>query len=40
MLAVSVPEIKRTNLAHTVLTLKAIGINDLAGFDFMDPPPI
>jgi len=25
---------------HTqVLTLKAMGINDLLGFDFMDPPP-
>lgn len=23
----------------TVLTLKAMGINDLLGFDFMDPPP-
>jgi len=22
-----------------VLTLKAMGINDLLGFDFMDPPP-
>lgn len=39
MLSVTVPEIQRTNLAHTVLTLKAIGINDLLGFDFMDPPP-
>ncbi len=24
---------------RTVLTLKAMGINDLLGFDFMDPPP-
>ena len=23
----------------TVLTLKAMGINDLLAFDFMDPPP-
>jgi hypothetical protein len=23
-----------------VLQLKAMGINDLIGFDFMDPPPI
>lgn len=23
----------------TVLTLKAMGINDMLGFDFMDPPP-
>ncbi|EFJ49720.1 hypothetical protein VOLCADRAFT_104170 [Volvox carteri f. nagariensis] len=39
MLPLSVPEIQRTNLAMTVLTLKAMGINDLLGFDFMDPPP-
>uniref|UniRef100_A0A7S3QLZ2 RNA helicase n=2 Tax=Dunaliella TaxID=3044 RepID=A0A7S3QLZ2_DUNTE len=39
MLPTSVPEIQRTNLAMTVLTLKAMGINDLLGFDFMDPPP-
>ena len=36
----SIPEIQRTNLANTVLTLKALGINDLMGFDFMDPPPV
>ncbi|WVR04113.1 hypothetical protein IAU60_001112 [Kwoniella sp. DSM 27419] len=29
----------RTNLASTILTLKAMGINDLIAFDFMDPPP-
>ncbi|CDF38530.1 Putative ATP-dependent RNA helicase DHX8 [Chondrus crispus] len=39
MLPTSVPELQRSNLAHTVLTLKAMGINDLLGFDFMDPPP-
>lgn len=39
MLPTTVPEIQRTNLAMTVLTLKAMGINDLLGFDFMDPPP-
>lgn len=39
MLPTSVPEIQRTNLAMTVLTLKAMGINDMLGFDFMDPPP-
>ena len=39
MLRASVPEIQRTNLSTTVLTLKAMGINDLMGFDFMDPPP-
>lgn len=40
MLPTSVPEIQRTNLANVVLQLKAMGINDLLGFDFMDPPPI
>jgi ATP-dependent RNA helicase DHX8/PRP22 len=35
-----VPEIQRTNLAMTVLTLKGMGINDLINFDFMDPPPV
>eukprot|EP00882_Tetradesmus_deserticola_P014303 GHRQ01015206.1.p3 GENE.GHRQ01015206.1~~GHRQ01015206.1.p3 ORF type:complete len:113 (-),score=53.44 GHRQ01015206.1:854-1192(-) len=39
MLPTSVPEIQRTNLSMTVLTLKAMGINDMLGFDFMDPPP-
>ena len=38
MLATAVPEIQRTNLASTVLSLKAMGINDLLSFDFMDPP--
>ena len=33
------PEIQGTNLGMTVLMLKAMGINDLLGFDFMDPPP-
>ena len=35
-----VPEILRTNLASVVLQLKALGIDDLLHFDFMDPPPI
>ena len=26
-------------MAHTILTLKAMGVNDLINFDFMDPPP-
>ena len=38
LLPTSIPEIQRTNLAITVLTLKALGINDLLGFDFMDAP--
>lgn len=29
----------RSNLSMTVLTMKAMGINDLLNFDFMDPPP-
>jgi len=40
MLPTPVPEIQRTNLADTVLKLKAMGINDLIGFDFMDAPPV
>ena len=40
MLATPVPEIQRTNLADTVLKLKAMGINDLIHFDFMDAPPV
>mgnify|MGYP002853074101 FL=1 len=39
MLPTSVPEIQRTNLGTTTLTLKAMGINDLLHFDFMAPPP-
>lgn len=39
MLPNPVPEIQRTNLANAVLMLKAMGINDLLNFDFMDPPP-
>ena len=40
MLPSSIPEIQRTNLGAVVLQLKAMGINDLLGFDFMDPPPV
>ncbi|GAA6013358.1 hypothetical protein JCM10207_000867 [Rhodosporidiobolus poonsookiae] len=39
MLPNSIPDIQRQNLAHTILMLKAMGINDLLNFDFMDPPP-
>lgn len=28
------------NLSNVVLMLKAMGINDLLNFDFMDPPPV
>jgi len=40
MLATNIPEIQRTNLGNVVLQLKAMGINDLLGFNFMDPPPV
>ncbi|KAF9927073.1 Cyclin-dependent kinase catalytic subunit, partial [Modicella reniformis] len=35
----TVPEIQRINLTSVVLTLKSLGINDILGFEFMDPPP-
>ncbi|KAL1825372.1 hypothetical protein ACET3Z_012150 [Daucus carota] len=34
----SIPEIQRINLGVTTLNMKAMGINDLLSFDFMDPP--
>lgn len=40
MLATAVPEIQRTNLSNTVLLLKAMGIQDMLSFDFMDSPPV
>ncbi|GAB7361675.1 hypothetical protein MBLNU230_g1725t1 [Neophaeotheca triangularis] len=39
MLPTTIPEIQRQNLANTILMLKAMGINDLLNFGFMDPPP-
>ncbi|KAF9270686.1 P-loop containing nucleoside triphosphate hydrolase protein [Marasmius fiardii PR-910] len=39
MLPNPIPDIQRTNLTSTILQLKAMGINDLLSFDFMDPPP-
>jgi len=39
MLPTTIPEIQRQNLSHTILMLKAMGVNDLLHFDFMDPPP-
>ncbi|CAH8363933.1 unnamed protein product [Eruca vesicaria subsp. sativa] len=32
------PELLRSNLANTVLTLNKLGIDNLVSFDFMDPP--
>ncbi|CAO3663683.1 unnamed protein product [Umbelopsis ramanniana] len=34
----TVPEIKRCNLAAAVLNLKAAGVDDVLGFDYMDRP--
>ncbi|ETO72886.1 hypothetical protein F444_11157 [Phytophthora nicotianae P1976] len=34
----TVPEIQRTNLANTVLYLKLLGIQDVIGFPYLDPP--
>ena len=39
LLATTVPEIQRTNLANVVLLLKSLGVQDLLQFHFMDPPP-
>ena len=39
LLANSVPEIQRTNLANVVLLLKSLGVQELLKFHFMDPPP-
>ena len=39
LLPTTIPEIQRQNLSNTILMLKAMGINDLLHFDFMDPPP-
>jgi ATP-dependent RNA helicase DHX8/PRP22 len=39
MLPTPLPEIQHTNMATTVLQLKAMGINDLLHFGFMDAPP-
>ncbi|MCL5098140.1 MAG: helicase, partial [Candidatus Omnitrophica bacterium] len=33
------PEIKRLDLAEVVLTLKAVGVKDLRGFRWFEPPP-
>jgi len=34
----SVPEIQRTSLTSTVLSLKRLGVDDVLRFDFMEPP--
>ena len=35
----TVPEIQRSNLAPSILQLKALGIDNVARFDFLTPPP-
>lgn len=35
----TVPEIQRSNLAPVILQLKALGIDNIARFDFITPPP-
>jgi ATP-dependent RNA helicase DDX35 len=35
----TVPEIQRSNLAPTILQLKALGIENIARFDYLTPPP-
>lgn len=35
-----IPEIQRSNLAQIVLAMKKVGIQDIAGFDFMDHPRV
>lgn len=37
--ATTIPEIQRSNLATVVLQLKAVGVADVLGFEFLDPPP-
>eukprot|EP01041_Mallomonas_annulata_P006647 gene6647-13457_t len=34
----TIPEIQRSNLSNVILQLKALGIHDVIGFDFLDPP--
>lgn len=34
----TIPEIKRANLASVILQLKALGVDDVLNFDYLDPP--
>jgi len=36
----SVPELQRSNLVSVLLQLKALGVDNLLRFDWMDPPPL
>lgn len=40
MEAHTVPEISRTNLTSFILTLKALGVDNILAFDLMDPPSV
>ncbi|KAK5279095.1 hypothetical protein LTR16_007990, partial [Cryomyces antarcticus] len=35
----TIPEIQRSNLAPVILQLKALGIDNIARFDYLTPPP-
>ena len=35
-----IPEIQRSNLAHVILMMKKIGIEDVKSFEFIDPPDV
>lgn len=35
----AIPEMQRSNLASICLFMKALGIDDIVNFDFVDPPP-
>ncbi|KAE8398608.1 P-loop containing nucleoside triphosphate hydrolase protein [Aspergillus pseudonomiae] len=39
LLEATVPEIQRSNLAPVIMQLKALGIDNIARFDFLTPPP-
>jgi len=34
----TIPEIQRTSLGHVILYLKSMGIHDVLGFQYIDPP--
>lgn len=36
----TIPEIQRSDLAPTILQLKALGIDNILRFDFLTPPPV
>ena len=35
----SIPEMQRTSMAFPILQLKALGVNNVAKFDYLSPPP-